>query len=164
MSKVLSDADNGPLQAANYNGAFVLEPKVEDFSELKFMAAHLFEPEATFTRPTEEETGLPRIVLQSPVQAKDKAAIEIQNGTFVNGLARATQEKLVGLGYTIKAVGNAEKRDYDKTVIYDFSNGKYPDTLDFLAANYTDNITNKIPLGMVSKADFLIVLGLDSAY
>ncbi len=164
MSKVLSDADNGPLQAANYNGAFVLEPKLEDFSELKFMAAHIFEPEATFTRPTAEETGLPHVVLQSPVEAKDKATIEIQNGTFVNGLARATQEKLVSLGYTIKAVGNAEKRDYEKTIIYDFSNGKYKDTLDFLAANYTDNITNKIPLGLVSKADFLIVLGLDAAY
>ena len=164
MSKVLSDADNGPLQAANYNGAFVLEPKIEDFSELKFMSAHLFEPDATFVRPTEEETGLPRVVLQSPVEAKDKATIEIQNGTFINGLARATQEKLDELGYSIVTIGNAEKRDYDKTIIYDFSNGKYQSTLDFLAANYTDNITNKIPLGLISKADFLIVLGLDAAY
>lgn len=164
MTKVLSDDKEGPLQAANYNGAFVLEPKVENFEELKFIAKNIFSPDLSYERPAEEENGLPRVVLPSPVPAKDKATVEIQNGTFVNGLARATQEKLAALGYEIVAIGNAAERNYENTVIYDFSNGAFPDTLDFLAANYTDNITNKIPLGLTSTANFLIILGLDAAY
>lgn len=164
ITRVLSDANNGPLEAANYNGAFVLEPKVEDFSELKFIAKNIFAPDLVYERPTEEESGLPRVTLENPVQAKDAATIEIQNGTFVNGLARATQEKLSSLEYEIVSIGNAASRDYAETIIYDFSNGAYPDTLDFLATNYTDNITASIPLGLTSSADFLIILGLDAAY
>lgn len=163
INRVLSDAQDGPLQAANYNGAFVLEPKVEDFSELKFIAANMFNPEQVYERPT-EETGLPHVVLQNPVPAKEKATIEIQNGTFVSGLARATEEKLTGLGYDVVSISNAPNQDSSNTVIYDFSDGKYPATLDFLAGNYTDNITSKIPLGLSSSADFLIILGLDAAY
>lgn len=164
INRVLSDANDGPLQSANYSGAFVLEPRVEDFSELKFIAANIFSPDLVYQRPEEEESGLPRVVLQSEVEAKDDASVEIQNGTFVNGLARATQEKLEDLGYDIIAIGNAESRDYDRSIIYDFSDGEYADTLNFLAANYTDNITNQIPLGLTSSADFLIILGLDAAY
>ena len=85
VNRVLSDAKDGPLQAANYNGAFVLEPKIEDFSELKFISANIFNPELTYQRTNEEDTGLPHVVLQNPVPSKDKASIEIQNGTFVSG-------------------------------------------------------------------------------
>ncbi len=66
--------------------------------------------------------------------------------------------------YSIVSIGNAESRDYNETIIYDFSNGRFPDTLDFLAANYTDNIVSQIPLGVTSSADFLIILGIDNAY
>jgi len=164
INQVLSDGPDGALQAASYGGAFVLEPKVEDFGELKFVAGNIFDPSATYIRPDPETSGLPRIVLESPVEAKDKATLEVQNGTFVNGLARATQDKLAELGYSIVSIGNAESRDYHETIIYDFSNGRFPDTLDFLAANYTDNIVSQIPLGVTSSADFLIILGIDNAY
>ena len=164
INQVLSDGPDGALTAASYGGAFVLEPKVEDFSELKFVASNIFDPSATYNRPDPETSGLPRIVLESPVEAKDKATLEVQNGTFVNGLARATQDKLTELGYSIVSIGNAESRDFNETIIYDFSQGRFPDTLDFLAANYTDNIVSQIPLGVTSSADFLIILGIDNAY
>lgn len=164
INTVLDNAKDGPLQEANYDGAFVLEPKVQDFSELKFIATHMFEPDLKFTRPTEAETALPRVTIEKPVPSKEKATIEIQNGTFVNGLARAMQTKLEDLDYTVQGVGNAEKQDFEKTIIYDLSNGKYPATADFLAANFTDNITTQIPLGVSSKADFLMIIGLDLAY
>lgn len=164
ITAVLSDQANGPLQAANYNGAFVLEPRVEDFSELKFLSKNIFAPDLVYERPAEESNGLPRVILDNPIEAKDAATIEIQNGTFVNGLARATQEKLDVLGYEIISIGNAASRDYGETIIYDFSDGAFPDTLNFLASNYTDNITASIPLGLTSSADFLIILGLDAAY
>lgn len=161
---VLSDAKDGPLQAANYNGAFVLEPKVQDFRELKFIAEHMFEPDLKFTRPTEEESTLPRVSLEKPVASSEEATIEILNGTFVNGLARAMQQKLEELDYEVASIGNSANQDYSQTIIYDLSGGKFPGTLDFLAANFTDNITSQIPLGVTSQADFLMIIGLDLAY
>ncbi len=160
---VLDNSADGPLRAANYGGAFVLEPRVEDFSELKFMAANLFSPEKTFELPS-NPSGLPRVTLPNPVETEETATIEIRNGTFVNGLARANQEKLAELGYDVIAISNAKEQDYEQTVVYDFSNGKYPRTIDFLAGNYTDNITAQIPLGLTTEADILIILGLDTAY
>jgi len=162
-SIVLDNRDNGPLQAANYNGAFVLEPKVEDFSELKFIAANIFIPEMKFERPS-EPSGLPRVTLENPVQDKEGANIEIQNGTFVSGLARANQEKLEELGYTISKIGNSDDQSYQETIIYDLSDGAFQATLDFLAGNYTDNISTYVPLGIASSADILLILGLDAAY
>lgn len=162
-SVVLDNSIDGPLQAANYNGAFVLEPVVEDFSELKFIADAIFTPDLKYERPT-DPSGLPRVTLDNPIEAKEDATIEVQNGTFVNGLARANEEKLRDLGYNVVKIGNSDNQDINQTVIYDLSNGKYPQTLDFLAANYSDNITASIPLGVSSSADILILLGLDAAY
>ena len=160
---VLSNSDNGPLQAANYNGAFVLEAKVEDFSELKFIAANVFHQDAKFERPS-EPSGLPRVTIENPIEATEEATIEIQNGTFVNGLARANQEKLEALGYDVIKISNSEDQDITETLIYILSDADYSSTLDFLAGNYSDNITDKIPLGISSEADILIILGLDVAY
>ncbi len=163
INVVLDNKAEGPLQAANYNGAFVLEPKVDDYSELKFMAQNIFHPELKFERPT-SPSGLPRVTLETPVKSTEEVTIEIQNGTFVKGLARANEEKLTELGYAVIEISNSEKQDYSQTVIYDLSNGKFPSTLDFLAGNYTDNIVTSIPLGISSEADILVILGLDSAY
>lgn len=163
INVVLDNDIEGPLQAANYNGAFVLEPKVEGFEELKFIAQNIFNQELEYIRPA-SDTGLPRVTLENPIEASETATIEIQNGTFVNGLARATQEKIEDLGYEVVAIGNSQKQDFTETIIYDFSSGAYPKTLDFLAGNYTDNISSSIPLGVSSQADILIILGLDSAY
>ena len=160
---VLDNDVEGPLQAANYNGAFVLEPKVEDFGELKFIAQNIFNPDLEYIRPA-SDTGLPRVTLENPVESSEDATIEIQNGTFVNGLARASQEKVENLGYEVIAIGNTDIQNFTETVIYDFSDGGYPKTLDFLAGNYSDNISSSIPLGVSSEADILIILGLDSAY
>jgi hypothetical protein len=163
INVVLDNRADGPLRATSYNGAFVLEPVVEDFSELKFLAANIFHPEAKYNRPS-DPSGLPRVTLDNPVEAQEEVTIEIRNGTFVNGLARANQEKLEDLGYEVVAIGNAEEQDYNETQIYDFSDGAYPATVDFLAGNFTDNISAQIPLGLSTEADILIILGLDAAY
>ena len=163
INRVLDNSAGGPLQAANYNGAYVLEAKVEDFSELKFIASNIFNAEQNFERPT-EPSGLPRVSLENPVESKEDATIEIQNGTFVNGLARANEEKLESLGYDVIRIGNSEKQDYTQTVIYKTTDADFPSTLDFLAGNYSDNVSNALPLGISTEADILIILGLDVAY
>ena len=131
--------------------------------EIPSFAKSIFSPEIDFERPT-QESGLPIVTFEKPVESSEGATVEILNGTFVNGLARANQEELKALGYEIIKIGNSESQDYEDTIVYDISNGKFPKTLDFLAANYTDNITASIPLGVSSVADILIILGLDKVF
>jgi len=45
--------------------------------------------------------------------------VEVLNGTSVNGLAGRTAELLRGFGYDVISSGNADRNNYDKTIIYD---------------------------------------------
>ena len=47
--------------------------------------------------------------------------VEILNGTTVSGLAGRTAELFRGFGYEIVSIGNADRNDYDRTVIIDRS-------------------------------------------
>lgn len=162
---VLDNQIDGPLRAANYNGAFVLEPRVGDFSELQFIANNIFDPEAVFDSPIPtHKPATPTVEFTTRTEANEDATIEILNGTFVQGLAGANRSELESLGYDVVKVGNTTQQDEAETIIYDLSDGKFPATIDFLSKNYTENITNKIPLGISSEADILIVLGLDVAF
>ena len=47
--------------------------------------------------------------------------VEVLNGTTVNGLAGRTAELLRGFGYDIISIGNADRNDYEKTLVIDRS-------------------------------------------
>ena len=47
--------------------------------------------------------------------------VEVQNGTTQTGLAARTAELLGGFGYEIVSIGNADRNDYDRTLIIDRS-------------------------------------------
>jgi anionic cell wall polymer biosynthesis LytR-Cps2A-Psr (LCP) family protein len=47
--------------------------------------------------------------------------VEILNGTTLNGLAGRTAELLRGFGYDVISIGNADRNDYDATLIIDRS-------------------------------------------
>jgi len=47
--------------------------------------------------------------------------LQILNGTLVGGLAHRTAEIFQSFGYNVAAVGNADRQDYEKTVIIDHS-------------------------------------------
>jgi len=63
------------------------------------------------------------------------ATVEILNGTATTGLAGRTAEMLRSFGYDIISVGNADRSDYDNTVIIHYS----PD--DTMAKAFADVIT-----------------------
>ena len=48
-------------------------------------------------------------------------AVEILNGTTANGLASRTAELFRSFGYDVVSVGNADRNDYEKTIIIDRS-------------------------------------------
>ena len=130
-------------------GAFVLQPKAGDFSELQLVAQNIFNPEAI-------------------IRMKPKL-IEIQNGTKINGLAYRTSQYLQSLGYQIIKISNAPTQDYQKTVIYNLKDDASEQTANNLAdllgaelAPVTPSwakATTSPPVG--SHTDILIILGQD---
>ena len=170
---VLDSGPDSPLYQTNLNGAYVLLPDNDDWGGVRTIAANVFEENPAFSPLT------PDGVQQEYVR------IRIENGTEVNGLAFRTSQLLEGQGFEVASIANAETRDWDNTVIYDFTEGQHAEALeelqDYLQADvattvtgwlFTDNLTPRtITLedeglrdgSTESSVDFLVILGQNSA-
>lgn len=109
--QVLGDAKNGVLTSAMVNGAYMLFPKQPDWSEVR----------AIMQRPFDIQTTSTRQVAQTP---QETVRLEIKNGTFRTNFAAQAAAKLEKNGYEINNLGNAAKRGFERTAIYDLSGGK----------------------------------------
>jgi len=97
--------------------------------------------------------------------------VEVQNGTTVTGLAGRTAELFRGFGYDIISIGNADRNDYEKTLIIDRSG--YQDVArTFAGVIRCTNIHFDSPdledseIGMdirnyEYRADFILIIGKD---
>ncbi len=163
---VLTDDPDGLLTSGNVNGAFMLFPKDPDWSGIRKIVDDPFSSQ-------EEKAAQLR-----PARA---VSLEVKNGTQRVGFAAQVSQKLVGLGYAANVAGNAATRDYEKTVIYDLTNGERPEELAKLKLMLNANVSASAPVGGFvqdgdgkretvsgSSTDFLIVLGRstdpDTAY
>lgn len=113
-TRVLTDAADGELVASNVDGAFMLFPRKPDWSEIRAAAADPF--------TTKEEVAQQN-------RPNEHISLEIKNGTLRTGFASQVSTKLETMGYSVEATGNATKRGYEKTVIYDLTNGSKPQEL-----------------------------------
>jgi len=97
--------------------------------------------------------------------------VEILNGTATNGLAGRTAELLRGFGYDIISTANADRNNYEKTVIYDRS-GYEEAAYIFAGIIQCKNLQSEKPLsenpeGELSiqsveyRADFTLIIGRD---
>jgi anionic cell wall polymer biosynthesis LytR-Cps2A-Psr (LCP) family protein len=97
--------------------------------------------------------------------------VEVLNGTQVNGLAGRTADLISGFGYDVISIGNADRSDYDKTLIVDRS-GYESVVQDFGKIIHCTNIRydNSNPerdeldleLGNFEyQADFTLIIGRD---
>lgn len=106
------------------------------------------------------------LVMSSEVSFSRTYVLDIQNGSTVQGRARNTAILLQGIGYDVLPYHNADRNDYEKTVIIDHINN--PDVSksigDFL---HCDNIvveevrSEAYGLDSSSMVDFTIILGKD---
>jgi LCP family protein required for cell wall assembly len=155
----LDSGTGGLLVERIYEGAYLLEPRTGNFDEIKGMVKNIFNPES-------KNISIP--------SSSSKVRVEIQNGTNITGLANQINELVVGEGFNILKIGNAKTRDYQKTVIYDFSNGNYPKELANLKDKLKANVAVTIPGYLMSDVtpseitldaeknpgiDFLIIAG-----
>jgi hypothetical protein len=69
----------------------------------------------------------PSIELDDPAgaSAQEGARVAVRNGAGIEGLATSTADYLRGLGVNVVEVGNADRMDYSKTVIVDFTGNPY---------------------------------------
>lgn len=163
---VLSDGPDGLLVSGNVGGAYMLFPKKQDWSELKTIVQNPFET------PTQRQNE------QIP---KEVIHLEVKNGTLRTNFAASVAAKLEKNGYEITNLGNAARRGYERSVIYDLTNGKKTtelarlkqllnaDTVSVPASSITaspDGPYRTFPIDETAKerlysanADFLLVLG-----
>jgi hypothetical protein len=159
---VLSNDADGELVNGNVNGAYMLFPRKQDWSEIRALAQN---PLATPEQIKEE---------QKPAR---KVSVEIRNGTNIAGYASLMSRQLEQRGYAINEIGNAASRGYERTVIYDLTDGSLPDELAALKTLLHANVSPSLPawagtstngageqkLKSEEQTDFLIVLG-ESSY
>ena len=162
---VLDDAPGSPLYSSTINGAYVLLPKQDDWSDLQYLAANMFSDEdldfssARSLEPPEQEIY-----------------VEIQNGTFVTGLAGDLADILAASGFNITDISNADSRGYERTIIYDLTEGKKSAELEVLKEFLSADIAQSVEGWLLSPeivprelnvdspsgeegVDFLIILG-----
>ncbi|MBI4049444.1 MAG: LCP family protein [Candidatus Doudnabacteria bacterium] len=90
---------------------------------------------------------------------KEDAAVEIQNST---GKAYALENlnELIKLVPKTKVTSFNSRVPYERTILYDNSNGKFPNTADYLKNNFNFTLAD-VPYTN-STADFVIILGRDA--
>ncbi len=138
----LTNGPEGLLTDTHINGSYLLFPVHNDWNPIKSLIQNPFLTKEEF----KEETA-PSLAV---------AKIEIHNGTFQTGLAGSVSSQLELLGYETMAVGNAGRRDYETTVIYDLTNGQKSDQLIELKRLLDADVSLS---SAVSDGNFQVVFG-----
>ncbi|MFA6537119.1 MAG: LCP family protein [Patescibacteria group bacterium] len=150
INQVLDDSPNGYLSASNMNGAYVLLPKANDWTNIKFLAKNIFDQEITAKKESRQIN------------------IELRNGTEKAGLASQNQEELKLLGFRVMKIGNSPEQNLEQTKIYRLTSDSFSEQEQLLFGKYNVQIENKnIPQWIIDTAgpeiDFFIILGKDEA-
>lgn len=160
-SIVLDNSREGYLVSSRSDqGASILVPRTGDFSEIQNLARNIFDT------PSQAIVATEQITITPPEEAKTK--IQIRNGTTIQGLAGKTAVELKKAGYEIAGILNADSQNYEKTVIYDYTEGAKNDALEDLKNRFSANVSagrtfflEHSPDGSGYDADFIIILGWD---
>lgn len=131
----LTDAPNGVLASANVGGAYMLFPKQPDWSEIRAIVKSPFETE---TVRKEEE------------RPKETVRLEVKNGTFRTNFAAQAAAKLERSGYEIGTLGNAARRGFERSALYDLTGGKKPAELARLQRLLNADVVSISPEQVVS--------------
>lgn len=167
-SQVLTTGHNGVLvggtEILSGAPASVLRPRTGDYSEIRSVAADIFNSEATnATASADGEAPPPEepVETSSPTPAAEPK-LEIRNGTNITGLASKTGQKLEGDGYEVVTVGNAADRATAKTTVY-ILDSDFVEAGKALAESLSAASDSGLPSNEpASEADVLIILGQDA--
>lgn len=139
-SKVLDTSANGPLVSAQDSRGYYIYPRkgIDNFQELQLLAKNLFQENVS------DRTGL--------------AKIEVLNGANKQGVASTVSEYLQSYGYNVTKIGDA-KALANKTIVYDYSGGKYSALAEEIAGQLKAGLDTKE--SKTSNIDIQVVVGAD---
>lgn len=161
INKVLSNRPSGLLaDAVSQDGAYTLQPRTGDFSEVQYLFSRLF-----YQIPENEKLKV----------VEENVKLVVLNGTFVPGLAGKTATDLENYGFQIAQIANASKQDFEVSVIYDLSANAKPEAVKILKAKLGANISDKLPDwlqqdlataktsgALLLQPDLILILGADA--
>lgn len=127
VMRVLSQEE---LVSANVDGAYMLFPKKPDWSDIRELAQNPFE--------TKEE-------MLAKARPAEDVRVEIKNGTTRTGFAASVADALKKSGYIVTGTGNAVRRGYERSVIFDLTGGKKPTELARLKKLLDANVSTVLP-------------------
>lgn len=157
------------------SGAYMLSPKTGNFDTINLAIEDVFTPAGSEMTSATLPTQQPAIAARPWGAAK----VEIQNGTWLAGLASRVRKQLEDRGFSILAIGNSLRRPVDHTAIYllhkdtdsaavsalasELKVNATPTLPDWLKQNYDNVSTTEDESGMKYNrdADVLVVLGTD---
>lgn len=140
-TKVLDTSANGLLVFGNVRGAGSIEipaAGIGNYSAIQQLAHSIF----------------------ADSYIKDEnATIEVQNGTLQSGLATSVTTLLKSYNYNVVSTTTAPQQNYSHTVIYDYSGGKKPYTINYLEKRF--GVRSQRATRGPSDPDIRIILGSD---
>ncbi|MDD4606984.1 MAG: LCP family protein [Patescibacteria group bacterium] len=171
INVVLDDGINGYLKSnITPDGAYVLIPVTGNFRQIADMTNNIFQNNSTIEKDKVDSVNdqlETKSTLSTPEPEIEKinAKIIILNGSGQTGLASQVANQLSPLGYQIVKIGNADRWDYEKSVIYNLNSENKPENLKLLKQELEANISDTTPTYLQDlvalKPDFIIVLGLN---
>ncbi len=155
---VLNDAPNNYLVSSRgEDGAFILLPKSGNFSDIRNLVKNIFPEE---NKQIAEKEVIKRI--------SGTSSVVVLNGTWITGLAGRKSAIAKEAGFEIIQVANAPERRYDKSIIYDLSDGEKESALKALKDLINANSSNSLPDWAKDyevnglKPDLILVLGVEA--
>ncbi|MFZ5390837.1 MAG: LCP family protein [Patescibacteria group bacterium] len=142
--RIIDTSPGGLLkEVIGSDGAYLLLPKSADYSEIKKLAQDLL-----------SDSGL----------VAENASVAIENGTTITGLAESVSQDLKSRGLNNLSFGNATRRDFPRTILYDYSNGQKPDSRQLLESFFGLTAVTLEATGQPNgQPDFRVILGRDRA-
>jgi LCP family protein required for cell wall assembly len=134
----LDDPKNPLVTTGAYSGQSIVRPTLGVYD---FSAIHAF---------------IQRKVSNDPV-VQEEAVVDVLNGSGVAGVAQTEADKLKAKGYRIGTIDNAPAGSYGDAELYQIAKNK-PGTKKKLEQLFGTAQT-KLPAGVSSKSDFVIIIG-----
>ncbi len=137
VTKVLDNTSDGLLQDARFNGAYILEPRagIYNYTQIQALAHSIFVDNYLKT---------------------ENATVEVDNGSGKTGLAATVAELLTAYNYNVIKVTTAPTLS-PNTIIYDYTGGKKPYTINYLEARFKAKVQIMAPVA--GGPDIKIVIG-----
>lgn len=183
---VLDNSSGGYLiSTTGDSGAFLLLPKDGSFDSINYSIKNIFAATSTGVIASTAQslrTNLTTNNQNTSSGTHSSAKIQIENGTWIPGLAARTQKKLIDSGYRVLSIGNSLERPIANTMVFllnsstdkntissllkliNASNVTVTSTLpDWLKDEYDDPDTPENEAGMKynQEDDILVILGAD---